>query len=611
MDIHDFQNFSHDFDAILYRKSGKYPYVSEYDQDHDIFYELCGLKASAGSVVITSPSVFKRSAVFVDGRYKLAAKVALDSSNFEILDNDYASIIEWIKRKIPIGKRLAYDPRFFSIQSLVDLQEGLSGYSLIAVDLEKVLKIQPQKRALKIHKLPCYDCINNNYDGYKKLKLSPIIESINANALCAYLLCDPCSISWILNIRDFSVSFSPLIFGYLFVEKNGKTTLYLDNMYKESHNFSSDISELSESVGSVRFEESLTRDLENKFITIIDKHHLTAPRIGIDIFETASHIIPPSMMKNGFKHINNPCISQKAIKNDEEIAGMKRAALADSKALTNVLSWIKEEKQKNTQPLKQLKITELDIVEKLIEFRKKNLDYSGYMGESFSCISAADEHSAIIHYSPTPESNAVIRNLLLIDTGAQYLYGTTDITRTVWVGDEEPPADLMEIYTAVLRGHIAIANAKFPEGTSFAQLEPLARQFLWQKFADYPHSTSHGIGYVSCVHEGLGPIKKIKEGHRIPLRAGMIISNEPGCYIEGRFGVRLENMMLVKYSEKTECAAKKISALSEKSVNARNYDETEEKYLEFETISRIPFDTRLIDESVLTEAEKEWIKRNG
>lgn len=635
----DSLNFERNFDAILYIKSGKYPYVNEYDQFHDIFFELCGLRASAGSVVITSPSSYDRSAVFVDGRYKLAAKIALDPEKFEICDNDLASISQWIKRKLKAGDRLAYDPRFFSIQTLAGLRERLDTYSFTAVNLEKMLGIQPEKKLLNIHSL----CSNSTqYDDKHsdnaKKKLASITESIHKNNLEAYLLCDPCSISWILDIRDFSIPFSPVIFGYLLVQKNGETSLYLDDMYNESQDFS----KIKENgiVGTIKFEKDLANDLMPYFCgenqstdnnsgapsttlkhKILDTFGLdrffsnsqkivtiTLPKLGIDAFETPSHIIPPSLPENCFKHVNNPCIAVKAIKTKAEIAGMKQAALDDSKAITKVLEWVIKEKQK----LANLDITEMDVAKKLSEFRSQNPDCKG---ESFACISAADEHSAIIHYSPTEESNATIRHLLLLDTGGQYLYGTTDITRTIWIGNEEPPADLKIFYTAVLRGHIAIARAKFPEGTSFSELEPLARQFLWRKSADYPHSTGHGIGYVSCVHEGLGPLNQQKEKRKIPLKAGMIVSNEPGYYAEGRFGIRLENMLLVKEAcldievRKNGCPGNPDSTLAAN--KAKEKDADTRRYLEFETISKVPFDTRLIDKSVLTPEEMEWLENYG
>lgn len=564
------------FDAILYRKSRKYPYVNEYDQSCDILYELCGVRASAGSVVVAAPSVSDKSAVFVDGRYKLAAKIALEKhsnsknySKFEILDNDLRSIVQWICGNLPAGSRLAYDSRFFSIRSLEEIEERLADYSLIPVDLEKILNLQPKKRNLNLTKL----CCDGVLEIGERSKWAPIFAAIERNNVDAYLLCDPCSISWLLDLRDFSAEFSPVIFGYLLVKKGGETVLYLDDMYEKG---AIDAEQLTDVVGAVKFEKDLAADLQD------------FGAIGSDAFETPAHI--SHLLPKSFRHVNNPCMEEKALKSAAEIDGMKRAAQADSEAIRKVLDWVKAEIQASSEKI----VTELDVAKKLAEFRRENPDY---MGESFACISAADEHSAIIHYSPTPESNAAICNLILLDTGGQYLYGTTDITRTIWIGVEEPTDDLKAFYTAVLRGHIAIARARFPEGTCFAQLEPLARQFLWQMCADYPHSTSHGIGYVSCVHESLGAAVDARDWRKTPLKPGMIVSNEPGYYLEGRFGIRLENMLLVKEVERN--------------VEEAKGDRRSRRYLEFETISKVPFDARLIDKAVLSEEEIEWIAKFG
>lgn len=521
-----------EFDAILYRKSGKYPYVSEQDDGFcDLFADFTGLKASAGSAVL-SPT---RCAVFVDGRYKLAAKLSLDLSRFEIHDNDISTISRWIKDNIEVGKTIAYDSRFFSENSINKIKKALTEYKFKSINLEQLLNSQPKKRKLEIHRVK---------RTFPDSKFAEIYDIIAKNGLDAYLLCDPCSISWLLNIRDFDSQFSNVVFGYLLIRKNYDSALYLDDLYSEIVN-------PSECVVQIKSEKDLVGDLAE------------FSRIGADEFETPSHLY-----RNNFVHVSNPCILQKAIKNEVEISDIKEAAKADSAAIIKLLYWLYNSEGTNS-------ISEIQVAEKLIEFRKQN---NTYVCESFPCISAADEHSAIIHYSPTTDSNSVIQNILLIDTGGQYKYGTTDITRTICL--HKPTAEQKLFYTLVLKGHIAIANAKFPEGTSFAQLEPFARQFLWRHSADYPHSTSHGIGYMSCVHENLAPSAN---GRGAPLHSGMVISNEPGYYRDGYFGIRLENMMLVK----------------------DNLD----GYLSFETLSLVPFDVRLVDRNMLTETENTWLHK--
>ena len=519
------------FDAILYSKAGKYPYVNELDDSCDILAELTGLKASAGSVVLST----KHSAVFVDGRYKLAAKLSLDLAKFEIHNHDISTISQWIKENVAIGGVIAYDPHFFSAKSIEKIKTDLAEYEFKSINLGQLLNLQRRRRKLRIHRVKM---------TFSDSKFAEIYNIIAKNNLDAYLLCDPCSISWLLNIRDFDSRFSPTVFGYLLIKKNYDSILYLDNLYSEVIN-------PSECVVQIKSENDLGADLEK------------LSRVGADEFEIPSHLY-----KSNLIHINNPCIYPKAIKNEVEISDIKEAAKADSAAIINLLYWLYNAEKFDS-------VSEIQVVEKLIEFRKQN---STYIGESFSCISAADEHSAIIHYSPTKESDSVIKNILLLDTGGQYKYGTTDITRTICL--HKPTAEQKLFYTLVLKGHIAIANMRFPEGTNFSQLEPFARQFLWQYSADYPHSTSHGIGYMLCVHENFAPLAK---GRGAPLHSGMVISNEPGYYKDGYFGIRLENMMLVKDSL--------------------------DGYLSFETISLVPFDMRLINRNMLTEAENIWLRK--
>ncbi|MBR1734298.1 MAG: M24 family metallopeptidase [Alphaproteobacteria bacterium] len=516
--------------TILYQKSGKYPYVSERNETCDILKALTGLSASAGAVVI-SP---KRSAVFVDGRYKLVAKLSVDLRKFDICNYNLAEITEWIKNNISFGTKISYDPRFFSIKSFKTILENLAEYNFIASDLEKELCLEPHRRELKIHK------IKRIIHEQKILYISDLIK---ANNLDAYLLCDPCSISWLLNIRDFNTPFSPVVFGYLLVEKNLNLTFYLDELY-------STIVNPSECNVKIKYEKDLSADLE-KF-----------SNIGVDEFETSAYI-----QHNNFQHISNPCISPKAIKNKIEINDIRNIAEMDSAAIINLLHWLYRNNS-NT------KLTEIEVAEKLIYFRKC---YKEYISDSFPCISAADENSAIIHYSPTKQSNAQIKNILLLDTGGQYTYGTTDITRTICLNI--PTNEQKLFYTQVLKGHIAFACMKFPAGTTLAQLEPFARQFLWRNSADYPHSTSHGIGYMSCVHEYLSANRK---GNNSYLHSGMVISNEPGYYKDGEFGIRLENMMLIK-------------------------DNSDDNFLEFETLSLVPFDWRMIDKNLLTSEELNWM----
>jgi Xaa-Pro aminopeptidase len=313
---------------------------------------------------------------------------------------------------------------------------------------------------------------------------------------------------------------------------------------------------------SAKSEKELQNDLK-KFMSV-----------GIDESQTPAHL-----EHENFIDLKNRYPEQKTVKNATEIANMMDAAKKDSAAIINFLHWLHNRDNRDRHhPSSESdscaadSLTELEIAEKMLSFRRRQ---NGFIGESFPCIAAADEHSSIVHYSPTDESDASLKNILLLDSGGQYKYGTTDITRTVCINF--PTHEQKLFYTLVLKGHIAIASAQIPVGSTGAQLDPLARQFLWKYSSDYDHGTGHGIGYVSHVHEGPAGISK---NNNVQLKAGMILSNEPGYYRANHFGIRLENMMLIHET----CG-----------------------FLWFETISLVPFEMKFIDKKLLTVEEAAWI----
>ncbi|GHU17703.1 Xaa-Pro aminopeptidase [Alphaproteobacteria bacterium] len=577
-------------DALLYQKSGLQSYADSNDHG-DILRILSGLEASAGAVVIAESGC----ALFVDGRYTVAAKKCVDRSRFEIQDLSFSNIIEWIKEHVAVGGTIAYDPKYYSHVELEKLQENLPNYTFKSVNLKNIFGVKTQKRDLNIsacstggysiHKLTenmdfaplddgnfrvsrhsearraveiqkkenqllkCKEYIEaastsqthlaHFWEGSEALalKLKYVTDAIARNGLDAYLICDSASACWLMDMRDFETKYTPVVQCYLLVTKSGETTIYLDEIYnfEESERFKS--------------QAYLLADLK-KYKTV-----------GIDKSETPNYIQHKNLV-----HVKNPCLLPKAIKTEFEIANIRGAALSDSVALINFFHWIYANHANG--------VSELQATEKLLYFRQRQSDF---MGDSFPSIVATDSNAAIVHYSPK-ESHRPIGKILLLDSGGQYKYGTTDITRTVCFS--EPTKEQKVIYTLVLKGHIAVANAKLPQGATGSCLDPLARQYLWSNFLDYNHSTGHGIGYVSNVHEG--PMS-ISRNTTIPLKPGMLLSNEPGFYREGEFGVRLENMMIV----------------------------TEESYgfMGFDTISLVPFDAKFIDKSLLTADETDWLRR--
>ncbi|MDR2724184.1 MAG: aminopeptidase P family protein [Holosporaceae bacterium] len=506
--------------AILYKKNGKYPGIFT-ESGGDILKIITGLESSAGAVIISS----EKSALFVDGRYAFAATKYVDSQKFDILDLRNEEITKWIEKNLPAGSSIACDYEYYTHSEMFFLTSKLKNYQIVQIDLKKALNIPSPKFAPHIYHL------NRSVNRWACL-----LDAINQNNLDGYLICDPCSIAWLLNIRDLNQKYTPVVLGYLLVTKNNENFFYLDNQYN--------------SYGEFRSENDLQKDMSRFF------------RIGIDESQT-----PVCIKHGGFVDVKNPCLPLKSIKNSIEIDDIKLAAQKDSSAIINFLYWF----HNNTK-----KITELDAVEKLLYFREQQ---EGFVGESFKTIAAADENAAIIHYHPCAETNRFVTNILLLDSGGQYKHGTTDITRTISI--MEPTEEQKFYYTLVLKGHIALASALFPFGTVGSQLEILVRQFLWMHAKDFNHSTGHGIGYMSHVHEG--PIA-IARGNNIPLQSGMILSNEPGYYQENSFGIRLENMILV-----TE------SAFS--------------GYLSFETISLVPFDHKFIHLELLSPEDISWLRR--
>ncbi|MDR2107732.1 MAG: M24 family metallopeptidase [Holosporaceae bacterium] len=506
-------------EAVFFRKSSRNSLFEE--SAAEIFRSLSGLEASDGVVILSR----KKSAIFVDGRYALAAKRCVNQKKFEILKLKNAEIIKWMEENLPQNHKISYDPAYCTLNESELLSNRFSKHKFIETDLKKTLNIRTTKRDPDIYRIP------GGRDAF-----SPFIrETIEQNNLDAYLICDPCIVCRILHIRDLGQKYTPVLSCKMLITRNSEKILYADEKYNPHPLFKS--------------EKELSQDLAKY------------SRIGTDKSRAESRI-----KHRGLIDVNNLLALPCSVKNEAEIEDMKTAAQKDSIALINFLYDLHRN---------GAKITESEAAESLLRFRKRQ---DGFIGESFPAIAAADENSAIVHHVPDSETTKTVEKILLIDSGGQYKNGTTDITRTVSVG--EPTAEQKFFYTLVLKGHIALADAKFPAGTGGNRLDSLARQFLWRHSADYDHSTGHGIGYMLHVHEGPAAISV---GNGVPLQPGMILSDEPGYYRENAFGIRLENMMLTK--------------------------EAGDGSLCFETLSLVPFDAGFIDKNLLTEEEIRWLKK--
>jgi Xaa-Pro aminopeptidase len=486
----------------------------------------------------------QKSALFVDGRYELAAKNCVSAEKFDILSLNNATIISWIQKNLPQQCTIAYDPKFFSINLIKSICSKLPNHNFTPIDLGAKLSLPvAKKKKMLLHNI--YD--NGERESYKFERygrLEYIFATLGQNKLDAYLLCNPCSVAWILGIRDLSQAFTPVVLGYLLVTAASDVILYLDDNYES-------IPDEWESIAAtnVKYQIDLPSDLERY------------SRVGVDESETASHL-----MNKNFVPVKNPCQLPQSIKNVHEVEQIRISSRKDSAAIINFLKWIHETSADHP-------LTEMQASEQMLAFRKMQ---NGFIGESFRCIAAADDNAAIIHYTPSKKTDRVIKNMLLLDSGGQYMYGTTDITRTIALAN--PTEEQQLFYTLVLKGHIALATAKFPVGTTGAQLDILARQFLHHYCADYNHATGHGIGYMLSVHEGPAAMA---DNSNVSLAAGMLFSNEPGYYRANEFGIRLEDMMLVRGEN--------------------------DNFLAFEMMSWVPFDWKLINKTLLTDDEFTWM----
>jgi Xaa-Pro aminopeptidase len=375
------------------------------------------------------------------------------------------------------------------------------------------------------------------------------------------VLSDSHAVAWTFNIRGADVAHTPLPLSYALVPKHGRPTVFID--HRKLSNATRDHLEQS---ADVREPDALTGEL-----AALAK---SGAAIALDN-ATAADALSRLINGAGGKAVRgaDPVALLKAVKNPTEIAGARTAHQRDAVALARFLAFLDREAPKGV-------LTEIDTVEALETFRR---DTGALKDVSFPTIAGTGPNGAIVHYRVTRKSNRRIvpGDLLLIDSGAQYEDGTTDVTRTIAVG--EPTAEMRDRFTRVLRGHIAIARAVFPDGTTGAQLDTLARQFLWQAGIDFEHGTGHGVGSYLSVHEGPARISKLGT---TPLKRGMILSNEPGYYKTDGFGIRIENLELVT-------AAEVVGA--ERPMNA------------FETLTLAPIDRRLIEVKMLSDAEREWL----
>ncbi|MEM8951346.1 MAG: aminopeptidase P family protein [Pseudomonadota bacterium] len=518
---------------------------------------LTGFTGSAGTLVVLGD----RAVVFVDGRYTVQAEQQLDADLFErahLIETPPAS---WLGRNLTAGQRLAYDANLHVKAEVERFRKACdkAGAELVALDENPIDTIWPSQPPMPIAPL---DALDVRYAGEssedKRARMGKKVEEAGADVS---LIGAPDSIAWLLNIRGGDVPFNPLTLGFALLHKDGAVEFFLDQRkLRPGQTFDNSV--------SIRSYDDLGHSLDHlgsSGARVLADPSWTNVRLTKRLAAAGAQIVEDA----------EPCILAKAIKNEIELQGARDAQIRDGAAVTRFLAWLDDAIENGET------ITELDAAAALAAERRKD---PLYRGPSFDTISAAGPNAALAHYRVTEESNRTLErgSLYLVDSGGQYPDATTDITRTVAVGT--PTSAMKRHFTLVLKGHIALDRAVFPKGTSGAQIDTFARQYLWQAGLDFDHGTGHGIGSFLCVHEG--PARIAKTG-TVPLKPGMILSNEPGYYKPGAYGIRIENLVMVKSIDTPEGGEREL--------------------LGFENVTRAPLDRRLIDMSMLTDDERRWI----
>ncbi len=517
---------------------------------------LTGFTGSAGSAIVLS----NRAALFVDGRYTVQAGEQVDQAIFEIVHLVENPPDKWLEANLSAGMKVGYDPWLHTTDSAEKLTKACAtaGAVLVPVDGNPIDTLWTDRPAPPLGPVVLHAqryAGENSVEKLKRIRME--IGKLHADAL---VISDPQNVAWTFNIRGNDVAHTPLPLSFALVPREGRPAVYIDGRKLDN-----EVRHALEDIADVREPSDLVRDLEN----------FNGKTMRLDQ-ASAADALTRLIADAGGKVARgaDPISLMKAVKNKAEIAGSRAAHKRDGSAVARFLAWFDKEAPNG-------KLTEIDAVAALEGFRRE----SGALKDiSFPTISGSGPNGAIVHYRVTHKSNRRIRRneLFLIDSGAQYEDGTTDITRTVIVG--KPTAEMRDRFTRVLKGHIAIATAVFPENTSGAQLDPLARTALWQAGLDFDHGTGHGVGSYLSVHEGPARISKLGT---VSLRRGMILSNEPGYYKTAAYGIRIENLVLVIAEPEPKGAEKPLNA--------------------FETLTLAPIDRRLIDVKMLTPKERAWL----
>ncbi len=521
---------------------------------------ISGFEGSAGIGIIAADES-KRSGLLVDGRYIVQASESMDTALWDVVNSGDVNISQWISENAKAGAVVASDAWLHTQASALRLQYALESQSIkIQFRRENLIDavwhdkpLPPREHVIRYPELLAGQSTQEKMDA--------ISHHLSASHLDALIITQPDSIAWLLNIRGNDIPYNPLLLSYAVLFASGGIILVT-----HLRDFSSEITQYfaANNVTYTSFLDFFSNANDAAY------HRLRQLRVGAD-----AALCPHALWlwaeeaKIELKPIDDFIQRMKAAKYPSEQAAMREAHIKDAVSIIEFMYSL------DSQQLTGL--SELDIVALLEKSRSAD---SAYLGPSFATIAGMASNGAVVHYRADESSNRVWKKgeLLLLDSGGQYLEGTTDITRMI--SNEVTSSEIKDRYTRVLKGHIALASVRFPEGTSGRQLDALARKFLWEIGCDYDHGTGHGVGTYLCVHEG--PQRISKRGSDVPLELGMVISNEPGYYKAGEYGIRIENLVMVVPTDKP-------------------------KTLAFDTITLVPIDTSLIDCSLMTYNEILWL----
>ena len=520
---------------------------------------LTGFSGSAGLAVILAG----KAGLFVDGRYTLQVRGEADDKDYAFLHIPADTPAKWIEDNLGKGRVLGYDPWLLTRPQAERYREAArkAGGDLRATDgnpIDAVWTDQPPPPLAPA--VPQATKRAGQSSAQKRRRLG---AELARQGIDAAVLAQPDSIAWLLNLRGADVPYSPLALGFAVLGADASVGLFMDAR-KITPALARRLGPEVQVLAPGRLEGALGS---------LGKARKT---VAVDPDATPDWIFERLLGAGAVvRKQPDPCLLPKAVKNAAELAGMRGAHIRDGAAMVRFLAWLDDRAGGGD-------LTEMAAAARIDALRAEG---DLFKGLSFPTISGSGPNGAIVHYGVSPATDRALRpgELYLVDSGAQYLDGTTDVTRTVAIG--KPSNEMKDRFSRVLKGHIAIADARFPEGTTGSQLDPLARRALWAAGLDYDHGTGHGVGSYLSVHEG--PQRISKAPSKIALQPGMVLSNEPGYYKQGAYGIRIENLLAV--------------------IKIAPPDGAERRLLGFETLTHVPIDRRLVKKSLLSRSERTWL----